>query len=335
MLSNNSKALDPERISYAFIVLMLVLVGWLKMAIPLITVLFCHFALRRLSFGYRKWLGLLLFSLLFGGLIYGAIVFAKRVHLTLPEIASESIPVVLGYAEKQGFELPFTDYASLKDLLLGMVKEQIKGVGRYAGSTLVELVSFVIGVVVALSLFLNSQLEIAGDSSGQAANLYTATFRQIVARFRTFYQSFATVMGAQILISMINTSFTSAFLIWNNFPYTTVIIGLTFLFGLLPILGNLMSNALIVCVAFTLSPKMAFTSLVFLVIIHKLEYFLNSKIIGQRIKNPMWLTLLGLVIGEKLMGLPGMILAPVILHYIKVEASRSPLAKATALSEAS
>jgi predicted PurR-regulated permease PerM len=37
----------------------------------------------------------------------------------------------------------------------------------------------------------------------------------------------------------------------------------------------------------------------------------------------MWLTLIGLVLGEKLMGIPGMILAPVVLHYIKVEASRN------------
>jgi predicted PurR-regulated permease PerM len=37
----------------------------------------------------------------------------------------------------------------------------------------------------------------------------------------------------------------------------------------------------------------------------------------------MWLTLLGLVIGEKLMGIPGMILAPVILHFVKVEVSRN------------
>jgi predicted PurR-regulated permease PerM len=53
-----------------------------------------------------------------------------------------------------------------------------------------------------------------------------------------------------------------------------------------------------------------------------LEYFLNSKIIGNRIRNPVWLTLLGLIIGERLMGVPGMILAPVVLHYLKVEASR-------------
>ena len=52
-------------------------------------------------------------------------------------------------------------------------------------------------------------------------------------------------------------------------------------------------------------------------------YFLNSKIVGDRIKTPFWLTLLGLILGEKLMGIPGMILAPVVLHYIKVEASRN------------
>ena len=104
-----------------------------------------------------------------------------------------------------------------------------------------------------------------------------------------------------------------------------VIAGLTFVFGLMPIIGNLISNTIIVSVGLTISPHMAVWALVFLVSIHKLEFFLNSKIIGSRIKNPMWLTLLGLLLGEKLMGIPGMILAPVLLHYIKVEASNSTL----------
>ena len=68
---------------------------------------------------------------------------------------------------------------------------------------------------------------------------------------------------------------------------------------------------------------MALVALCFLVVVHKLEYFLNSKIIGDRIKNPMWMTLIGLLVGEKLMGIPGMILAPIVLHYIKIEASQN------------
>ena len=67
--------------------------------------------------------------------------------------------------------------------------------------------------------------------------------------------------------------------------------------------------------------RMALGALAFLIAIHKLEYFLNSKIIGERIKNPVWLTLIALILGERLMGIPGMILAPVVLHFIKVEAS--------------
>ena len=128
------------------------------------------------------------------------------------------------------------------------------------------------------------------------------------------------MIGAQIVISAINTGLTAVFLVWNGFPYASVVIAITFLCGLLPIIGNIMSNTLIMGVAFTMEPngpRMALISLVFLVVIHKLEYFLNSKIIGDRIKNPMWLTLIGIVIGEKLMGIPGMILAPVVLHYIK------------------
>ena len=107
----------------------------------------------------------------------------------------------------------------------------------------------------------------------------------------------------------------------TGLPDGILAIGLTFIFGLLPVVGNLISNALIVGIAFTVSPHMALAALVFLVVVHKMEYFLNSKIIGHRIRTPLWLTLLGLVVGERLLGVPGMILAPVLLYYLKLEAS--------------
>ena len=128
-------------------------------------------------------------------------------------------------------------------------------------------------------------------------------------------------MGAQILISAINTVFTGIFALAVQLPYAVVVVGVTFLCGLLPILGNVVSNTIIVMIGFTVSPQLALTALVFLVLIHKLEYFLNSKIVGHRIRNPFWLTLLALVVGERLMGVPGMILAPVVLNYVKREAS--------------
>lgn len=314
---------QPTRASYFFVGVLLLLVGWLQLATPLITVMAAYFALSTLSLGGRKWLGLALFILLLTGVFVGAWLFSKHAYVTLPQIAQSTIPKAIEYAEQRGIELPFTDYVSLKKMALEQVKEKIANVGHYARAATIEVVFVIIGIIVAVSLFLSQKLDLGEEPEAVHDNLYAAIGLEVAARFRTFYQSFSAVMGAQMIISAINTLATSVFLGWNHYPYMAVIIVFTFLFGLLPIIGNLLSNTLIVGVGLTVSPYTAFAALVFLVVLHKAEYFLNSKIIGHRIRNPMWLTLLALILGEKLMGVPGMILAPVVLHFIKIEASRN------------
>ena len=316
----------PTRLSYGFIVLILIAADYLHVATPLITVFFCFFALKKLNIGRRKWVGVTLFLILITTIGVGFYYFAKQAIVALPGMAETTIPVVLGWAEKQGIELPFTDFQGLRLLALNAVKSEMGGVGKYAGVAVVQTAAVIIGVVVAISLFLNSKFDLETDHPAQSNNLYTRTGEEITARFRTLYKSFATVMGAQIAISAINTAITAVFVLIFGFPNAKVIVGITFLCGLLPIIGNLISNTIIVGVGFTVSPRTALTALVFLVVLHKFEYFLNSKIVGDRIQNPMWLTLIGLLVGEKLMGIPGMILAPVLLHYIKVETKRSQFA---------
>ena len=56
---------------------------------------------------------------------------------------------------------------------------------------------------------------------------------------------------------------------------------LTFIVGLLPVVGNLVSNVVIVVVSLSVSIKVAIGSLLFLIVIHKLEYFLNARIVGR------------------------------------------------------
>jgi predicted PurR-regulated permease PerM len=323
----------PARISYVIMATLLVLVAWLHLATVVLTTLFGYFALRKFSFGRSKLLGLALYAIVVAAIGYGLFYFSRQAYVALPKIAETTIPAVVNYAEKQGMELPFTDYASLKTVTLNEVKEGLTNVGRYARTAIFEIAMLIIGLVVAASLFLDARWHVADDPHAVKDSLYFTVSRELAIRVRTFYVSFATVMGAQMLISTINTGLTSVFLLWNGYPHAMVIIVLTFLCGLLPIVGNLLSNTLIIGVGFTISPRMAFLALVFLVVIHKLEYFLNSKIIGRRIKNPMWMTLLALILGEKLMGIPGMILAPVVLHYLKVEASRNKVSELASRAE--
>lgn len=323
-----------RRISYAAMVVVLVLISWLQLGVLVLTALFGYFALQQFSLRRSKILAVALYLVAVVGIGSGLFLFSRQAYITLPKIAETTIPAVVEYAEDKGIELPFTDYASLKTVALKEVQEKVTNVGRSARTVFFKLAMLLIGLVVALSLYLNVRWGTEMDAATPQDSLYATVVRELTIRFETFYHSFSRVMGAQIVISAINTVLTAIFLFWNNFPYAVVIIGLTFLCGLLPIIGNIFSNILIVGVGFTLSPKMALLALIFLVLIHKLEYLLNSKIIGDRIKNPMWLTLVGIVVGEKLMGIPGMILAPVVLHYIKVEASRNKVVEAaTAVPE--
>jgi predicted PurR-regulated permease PerM len=308
------------RSSYIFIVVALILVGWLKLTILTLTLLFSYFALSKLYFFRRKWLAVCLFAVLVAGIFYGFVFFVKEALETLPKIAHTSIPMIIDYAEKHGVDLGFTDLQTLKKLLLSSITEQLGYFSRLAKFATRELAIVIIAFVVTISIFFNARFQL-GEGAGPRNNLYSLFCDELTARFASFYRSFELVIGAQLIISAINTFLTAIFVLSVGLPYAGVIIVVTFLCGLLPIIGNIVSNTVTVTIAFTVSPQMALGALAFLVIIHKLEYFLNSKIIGDRIKNPVWLTLLALILGERLMGIPGMILAPVILHFLKVEAS--------------
>lgn len=309
-----------ERNSYIFVAGALALIGWLKLATLILTLLFSYFALSKLYFFRRKWLAISLFCVLVTAIFYGFAFFVKEALETLPKIAQTSIPMIIDYAAKHGIDLGFTDLQTLKSRLMSSVSEELRYFGNLAKIATREMAILVIAFVATVSIFLNSRFQL-GEGPGTRNNLYSAFCDELTARFTSFFRSFELVMGAQLIISAINTFFTAIFVLSVGMPYPAVIIVVTFLCGLLPIIGNILSNTVTVSIAFTVSPQMALGALAFLVIIHKLEYFLNSKIIGDRIKNPVWLTLIALILGERLMGIPGMILAPVVLHFLKVEAS--------------
>ena len=308
------------RSSYVLLALVLVLVGWLKLTHFALTLLFSYFALSKLYYFRRKWLAVVLFAVLMAGIFYGFIFFVREAIVTLPKIAHTSIPMIIDYAAKHGIELGFTDLQTLKVKAMSEISEQLGYFSNLAKVATRETVIVLLGFVVSVSTFLNARFQL-GDGPGTRNNLYSLFCDELAARLSSFYRSFELVMGAQLIISAINTTLTAIFVFTVGLPYAGVIVVITFLCGMLPIIGNIISNTFTVAIAFTVSPQMALGALAFLIAIHKLEYFLNSKIIGERIKNPVWLTLIALILGERLMGIPGMILAPVVLHFIKVEAS--------------
>jgi predicted PurR-regulated permease PerM len=67
------------------------------------------------------------------------------------------------------------------------------------------------------------------------------------------------------------------------------------------------------------SIEVAIASLVFLIVIHKLEYFLNARIIGSRIRSHAWELLIAMLAMEAAFGLAGVAAAPIYYAYVKSE----------------
>jgi predicted PurR-regulated permease PerM len=104
-----------------------------------------------------------------------------------------------------------------------------------------------------------------------------------------------------------------------HLPLVKVLVALTFITGLVPVVGNVISNTAIVIVSLSNSLSVAGASLVFLLVIHKLEYFLNARIIGSQIRAHAWELLIAMILMEAAFGLAGVIAAPIYYAYIKSE----------------
>ena len=190
---------------------------------------------------------------------------------------------------------------------------ELRLVGGDIGRVLVHLL---IGMVIGAMVSLNEARTSATPGPLAAA---------LAERARRLGDAFRNVVFAQVRISALNTFFTAIYLLavlplaGVHLPYAKTLVAVTFIAGLLPVVGNLISNTVIVIVSLSRSLEAAGASLLFLVVIHKLEYFLNARIVGDRIRAKAWEILLAMLLMESAFGIAGLVAAPIYYAYLKDE----------------
>jgi predicted PurR-regulated permease PerM len=190
---------------------------------------------------------------------------------------------------------------------------QLQLAGKQAVRAIVQLiVGMVLGAMLA---FYNARLRPAG---GPLTVVLKARCANLAIAFRD-------VVFAQTKISALNTLLTGIFLFillplfGVHLPLAKTLVITTFVVGLLPVIGNLISNTLIFVVALSISLWVALAAVTFLIIIHKLEYFLSARIIGTQIQARAWELLIAMLLMETLFGISGLIAAPIYYAYLKRE----------------
>ncbi|WP_018992880.1 AI-2E family transporter [Aromatoleum toluclasticum] len=237
----------------------------------------------------------------FGSLLEKMAAIIAKAETLLPAVVVENLP---------------RSAADLKQAMSDALRhnaDQLGNIGKGTASTVVHvLLAVVIGAMVAFHRFVDAAK--------------TRPFAQALrTRIGYFTRSVSNVVFAQARISAINTTLTAIYLalvlplLGHPLPYTKTMIAITFLAGLLPVIGNLISNTVIVVVSAGAAPIVAVWSLAFLVLIHKLEYFINARIVGSRINAAAWELLLAMLIMDTLFGVGGLVLAPILYAYAKAE----------------
>jgi len=204
----------------------------------------------------------------------------------------------------------------LANTLIHWLREHATMAQKLGAEVLRTLLHILIGLVIGAMVALYRAV-----SRPNRRPLATA----LVARARTLQQSFAQFIFAQVQISTINTVLTAIYLLLVlplfgvHLPLSKTLVAITFVVGLLPVLGNLVSNTAIVVSSLSVSLPIAVASMFYLVVIHKLEYFLNARIIGARIQAAAWELLIVMLLMETLYGIPGVIAGPIFYAYLKKE----------------
>ena len=208
------------------------------------------------------------------------------------------------------------DADSVRNLMTGWLREHAadaQAMGAAAGKTLARiLIGMIIGVMVSLHDTLTPH--------------YHRPFAAaLLERVSILADAFRSIVFAQVWISAINTALSAIFVLvvlpmaGVSLPFAKSLVALTFVAGLLPVVGNLISNTVLVVVALSNSLETALACLAFMIVLHKLEYFLNARIIGSKINARSWELLIAMLVGESLFGMTGVIAAPVFYAYAKKE----------------
>lgn len=149
--------------------------------------------------------------------------------------------------------------------------------------------------------------------------------RALTERATRLGQAIRSIVFAQVRIAALNTAFTWVYLdvvlplAGIHLPLRKTMLAVTFAAGLVPIIGNIISNGVIIVVSLSDSLSAAVGSLIFLVVVHKLEYFLNARIVGAQIRSGAWELLMAMLLMEAAFGLTGVIAAPIYYAYLKRE----------------
>lgn len=317
----------PYLVGYAFLIGLAVTFAVAHLMVFAISFLFLYFISdfmtrdvhRVVPFAPKALLFSLLYILVISSIILITYKVVPMMLKNFPELSNQLQVQIVKELKEASQRWDIAAYIDVDELKKSILKASTN-ILQFLANSLTPLYKGVVQFIFALAINLFFYFE--SDKVKEALtrdpnSLMTFIFKFIQLRLMIFYIFFRRVMGGQVIIALINTLISAVVIFALDLRHPFLMLFIVFFCGLFPVVGNLMSNSVLTINAFVSTGTWGMIiCLILLVGVHKLEYILNSKIIGGIVHLPMAISLGALIFSDVLLGIPGLILAiPLVLFF--------------------
>jgi predicted PurR-regulated permease PerM len=178
---------------------------------------------------------------------------------------------------------------------------------KYVNSTAHGLLYLLIGLIVAVMFLLEQKDLLLWRSQRPPGSILDTLLRW----FGYVADAIVVTVRIQAVVAIVNSVVTFPILLLIGLKHVGMLSLLILFSGLVPVVGNLVSGAVLCIVAF--ETKGAWAVGVFIAstfVLHKIEsYYLNPRLAAEHVRLPALLLVASLIVFEHFLGLPGLFLS--------------------------
>jgi len=257
---------------------------------------------RRFRMGRAKALGIILAAsaALLAGLIGLS---AGRIARTISE-ARDTLPTRIAALREHPWYLKLEELLPDSEKLAQAAEHYAADVAHSAAEVGHAFVYAIIGLVLAIVCFLEYE-----ELQAFRGRLVTGSLMATLARWLEHTaEAVSLTIQLQFIVAACNTVLTLPVLMLLGVPHLPALMGLIFISSLIPVVGNLISGAVLMIMAYQVKGWLGvglFLALTF--VLHKIEsYYLNPRLTARHVPLPGFVLILSLLAWEHLLGFTGL-----------------------------
>ncbi len=238
---------------------------------------------------------------------------AGRVTRLAAEVR-ETLPLRMAAIREHPWYLMLQQYLPDSEDLARSAEHYAADVAKSAAAVGRVLLSAVIGLILAVVYFLDAERLRAFRRALPAGSL----FGTLVRWSDHLAESVILTVQLQLIVAACNAVLTLPVLLLLGVTHVPALMVLIFASGLIPVVGNLISGAVLIVLAFQVKGWFGvglFVGLTF--ILHKVEsYYLNPRLTARHVALPGFVLILSLIAWEHLLGFAGLFVSFPVLYVV-------------------